>query len=654
VSQKAEMFGKFILLDKLAMGGMAEVYRAKAPGAEGIGKIIALKRILPQYTANSEFIDMFKGEAKITVNLNQGNIGQIFEFGEEQGQFYLAMEFIDGRNLRQILSRCTKIQKSLTIEQCVFVMAQVANGLDYAHRCTDKNTGNSLSIIHRDMSPQNIMMSFEGEVKIVDFGIAKAESKIEATRAGTLKGKFGYMSPEQAEGMELDARTDIFSAGIVLWELLSGERLFIANNEINTIRKIRECQIPSLRKINPNIHEELDRISNKALAKDRSLRYQTAAELYKDLSRFLYKVNPEFTQHELGIFLKTLFKEDILEDRKKVAEFAKISFPSSASAASATAGAKEDHTMVTEDDDTKTYTGTSIISDIEKRMDPNKIDAPKNLIADDKSKKELTFDFKVDKLDLSQKVKAAQSQRPDIQSTYSGTHPAPPQLNSNTYSGNTNMRSAGTGSYTMKRESVVLKWLPTLLILTGVGLGGYYAIKHPEKIFGETERLIAATKGTETPTTSTAVLPVVETARVYVHSVPAGAQIEVDGQANGTTPAEVIVSINKKLTISLRRDGYLTYSKEFIATKSPEDFGATLQKANFGYLDVEVQPATADIYINGQKLSEKSPLKRYPVPAGVSITVKAYNPYTNSSDQTVITVKQDTSKSIRLYPRKSK
>src|SRR5580700_1504798 len=247
---------------------MAEVYRAKAPGAEGIGKILAIKRILPQYSSNSEFIEMFKTEAKIAINLTQANIGQIYEFGVEKDQFFLLMEFIDGRNLRQVLSRCTKVQKALTIEQCVFIISQVANGLDYAHRCIDKNTGGPLNIIHRDMSPQNIMVSFEGEVKIVDFGIAKAESKIEVTRAGTLKGKFGYMSPEQAEGQPVDLRTDIFSLGIVLWELLANDRLFVANNEINTLRKIRDCQVPSLRKINPNIHAELERITMKALTKD--------------------------------------------------------------------------------------------------------------------------------------------------------------------------------------------------------------------------------------------------------------------------------------------------------------------------------------------------------------------------------------------------
>ena len=171
------------------------------------------------------------------------------------------------------------------------------------------------------------MVSFEGEVKIVDFGIAKAESKIEVTRVGTLKGKFGYMSPEQADGLDLDARTDIFSTGIVLWELLSGERLFVANNEVNTVRKIKECQIPSLRKINPHIHEELERITMKALAKDRNLRYQTSAELHRDLSRFLYRVNPEFTAHDLSVAVKTLFKEDILTDRKKSIEYSKVAMP---------------------------------------------------------------------------------------------------------------------------------------------------------------------------------------------------------------------------------------------------------------------------------------------------------------------------------------
>ncbi|MBK9294604.1 MAG: serine/threonine protein kinase [Oligoflexia bacterium] len=617
VSLKPELFGKFILLDKIAMGGMAEVYRAKAPGADGIGKIIAIKRILPQYSSHAEFIEMFKNEAKIAVNLTQANICQIYEFGEEHNQFYLTMEFIDGKNLRQVLSRCTKIQKSLTIEQCVYIVSQVASGLDYAHRCTDKNSAKPLNIIHRDMSPQNIMISYEGEVKVVDFGIAKAESKIESTRAGTLKGKFGYMSPEQAEGADLDARTDIFSTGIVLWELLTGERLFVANNEVNTIRKIRECQIPSIRKINPNIHEDLEKITNKALARDRSLRYQTAQELSRDLSRFLYKINPEFNPQDLSLFTKTIFKDDIIEDRKKVVEFANINF---SQFASAQGGEKTQY--VNDATKTTTYTETG---------------APNNLVLESANESIKSFDIKVDKGELVRKsLDTKQPQKIISQGSYNS------------------IRSAVTQS--KNKQSSFMGSFFTIAALALVGVGSFLFLTKPEKFF-EIAAKVLNNKPTITNTQAskaTQVPPPVETVRVFVNSFPAGAQITVNNLVVGTTPAEINLPLNKQSTLSLRRDGYLVYTKDFIASKNPDEFRATLQKANFGYLDIEVQPSTSDIYINGQKLAEKSPIKRYPVPADKPIRIIASNPYSNTQDQIQVTVRADTIKTIRLFPRKKK
>lgn len=319
-----EHFGKYILLEKLATGGMAEVFLARGSGAGGIGKFFAIKRILPQYADSPEFIEMFKDEAKIAINLNHSNIVSIHEFGVEKGQFFLVMDYVEGRNLRQILNKMKKTGAQFTIEQIVFIIKEVGAGLDHAHRCIDGTTGKPLNITHRDMSPQNVMVSFEGEVKIVDFGIAKAESQIESTRAGTLKGKFGYMSPEQAEGQPVDLRTDIFSLGIVLWELLAHDRLFVANNEINTLRKIRDCQIPSLRKINPNIHTELERIVQKALARDRNLRYQTGAALHRDLNRFLNRQFPDFSAQDFSVFVKNVFADEILALRKRLVEYAKV------------------------------------------------------------------------------------------------------------------------------------------------------------------------------------------------------------------------------------------------------------------------------------------------------------------------------------------
>src|SRR5690606_31971323 len=261
---------KQILLERIAMGGMAEIFLARSSGAGGITKFNAIKRILPQYSGNNEFISMFKDEAKINVNLSHSNIVPIYEFGVETGQFYIVMEYVNRKNLRQILTRMLKDNDGyFAIDQIVYMIREVAAGLDHAHRCLDGSNGKPLNIIHRDMSPQNIMVSYEGEIKVVDFGIAKAESQAESTKAGTLKGKFAYMSPEQAAGEVIDLRTDIYSLGIVFWELLAKDRLFMANNELNTLKKVRDGKIPPIRSLNSDVTEALEKIVNKSLARSK-------------------------------------------------------------------------------------------------------------------------------------------------------------------------------------------------------------------------------------------------------------------------------------------------------------------------------------------------------------------------------------------------
>ncbi len=326
MSNPFETFGKYTLLEKIASGGMAEVYLSNLKGAGGVNKFVGIKRILPQFSDNQEFINMFKEEAKIAVNLNHSNIVSIFDFGIEKKQFYLVMEYVEGKNLRQVLNELKKQNQYFTLEQIIYIAKETAAGLDHAHRCIDGATGKPLNITHRDMSPQNIMVSYEGEVKIIDFGIAKAETQLEATRAGTLKGKFGYMSPEQADGYPVDSRTDIFSLGIVVWELLANTRLFSGSSEPEILRKIKDCQIPSLRKLNPNIPAELEKIVLKALVKDKNLRYQTAAAFHRDLNRFLNTQYPEFSTHDFSIFIKTILAQYYQSQRKKMIEFATQAF----------------------------------------------------------------------------------------------------------------------------------------------------------------------------------------------------------------------------------------------------------------------------------------------------------------------------------------
>jgi eukaryotic-like serine/threonine-protein kinase len=309
--EKFERFGNYILLEKLASGGMAEIYLSKKLAAEGVQKFVAVKRILAQHSASEDFIRMFKDEARIAVNLSHSNVVSIYDFGVENNQLYLVMDYLEGKNLRQILNRLKQLNKRFSISHIAHVIKLIAAGLDHAHRLIDATTGQPLNIIHRDMSPQNVMVSFEGEVKIIDFGIAKSTTQEESTRVGTLKGKFGYMSPEQVDGMEVDARTDIFALGIMAWEMLSEQRLFLTNNEMTTLRKIRDCKIPSLREIDPNIPVELEKIINKGLARNKTQRYQTAAELQKDLHSFLNRYNPDFSGQDFSEFIKEMYAEEI-------------------------------------------------------------------------------------------------------------------------------------------------------------------------------------------------------------------------------------------------------------------------------------------------------------------------------------------------------
>lgn len=302
-------FGKYYLLERINVGGMAEVFKAKSYGIEGFEKIVAVKRILPNIAEDEEFVQMFLDEAKIAVQLTHANIAQVYDLGRVGDSYYIAMEYINGKDLRAIFDRAKKLGEKIPIPMACYIIMKVCEGLDYAHNKKDA-TGKDLNLVHRDVSPQNILISYEGEVKIIDFGIAKVANKLSKTQAGILKGKFGYMSPEQVRGLPLDRRSDIFSVGIVLYELVSGERLFYGENEISILEKVKNVEIIPPTTYNPEIPEELENIILKALAKDLEERYQTAMELHDDLQSFLYTTGSFFGRKDLAAYMKKLFPEE--------------------------------------------------------------------------------------------------------------------------------------------------------------------------------------------------------------------------------------------------------------------------------------------------------------------------------------------------------
>ncbi len=285
---------------------MAEVFRAR--DTERGGAIVALKRILPQIAEDEDFIQMFEDEARVARQLEHPHIARMFDFGQVGIHYYIAFEYVNGKDMRAVFERAVKQGQTLSLPFLLYVFSRIGEGLSYAHARKDKD-GAPVSIVHRDVSPQNIVVSFDGDVKLIDFGIAKAAGKLSRTAVGTIKGKFGYMSPEQIRGLEIDQRTDIFSLGICMWELLTRKRLFQADNELLVLEKIRNYVIPPPSTIEPGIPEELDRIVMKALAKDPNERYRQTKDLFRDLNVLSQGLGNAASREDVARTMREAFPE---------------------------------------------------------------------------------------------------------------------------------------------------------------------------------------------------------------------------------------------------------------------------------------------------------------------------------------------------------
>ncbi len=288
-----DTFGPYQLVRQLAVGGMAEIYLARATGISGFEKYVALKMILPNYAEDEHFIEMLVEEAKIVVHLTQPNIVQIFDLGRIGDIHYIAMEYVDGLDLYQLMRTITEVGHQLDVDVAAYLATEVCAALDYAHRCRDQ-AGRPLRIIHRDISPQNIIISRAGEVKLADFGIAKATVRARHTAVGVIKGKYYYMSPEQAWGDTVDHRTDIFSTGVVLYETLVGQMLYLDEDIGVLLDKVRKADIQPPSRLRPDIPPPLERIVMKAVAQRPEDRFASAHDFQVELQQFLYSYAPSF------------------------------------------------------------------------------------------------------------------------------------------------------------------------------------------------------------------------------------------------------------------------------------------------------------------------------------------------------------------------
>jgi serine/threonine protein kinase len=314
-------FGKYQIFDMLAQGGMATLWRAKITGEQGFQKLVVIKKIHQHLASEKDLIASFIDEAKLAALLQHENIVSIYDFGNMDGSYYIAMEYLFGRDLSRISAKARVKNSPISLEHALYIMARVCAGLDYAHKLKDLH-GTSLNIIHRDITPQNILITYEGTVKIVDFGIAKAAGKSTLTQMGIIKGKIAYMSPEQAQGIKIDARSDIFAAGILLYEMVTGRKLFTGQDTLQVLHKASCADFVPAENIAGNLPPEVYEILHKALARDPDQRYQTDAEMQSDIEDCMARNGLRPNARGLSRYMKMLFEDDIKAEEHAVSDIA--------------------------------------------------------------------------------------------------------------------------------------------------------------------------------------------------------------------------------------------------------------------------------------------------------------------------------------------
>lgn len=305
-------------LYKLDAGGMAEVYVAEAESMAGFKKKVAIKRILPGLIKDQRFVRMFLDEARLSLRLNHANVVSVFDIGESENTYFIVMDFVHGTNLKSLLEYQAKKGGVMPVPLVTWILSEILKGLAYAHNLADSETGRPIGIVHRDISPPNILVSWNGEVKLTDFGLAKATTQLESTDPGVVKGKYSYLSPEAARGEEIDHRADLFSAGILAFEMLTGRRLFRGKNDFQTIALVRACEVPSVRSYNPAVPPDLEAVLMRALSKDINDRYADADAFGDALMGFLFSNRLKVGSRDLIDYCKPIREE--IEQEKRAAE----------------------------------------------------------------------------------------------------------------------------------------------------------------------------------------------------------------------------------------------------------------------------------------------------------------------------------------------
>lgn len=615
-----QKIGPYILLQRIASGGMANIFLAKKTGPNNLNSFYAVKKILTKYAKMPEFHKMFHEEAKITnaIGLDIHKNVMTSATYEKVGNHYIfVMEYIKGLNLKYFLKLAEKKEILLSTESILYIIAEIASGLNHLHSVVNLKTGQPLNLVHRDISPQNVMISHNGQIKIIDFGIAKASILEETQLDAGIKGKMAYMSPEQSTGGSLDAKSDIFSLGVVLWELLSKRRLFLADSSIKTLRNVRDCQVPDVRTFNSDVSDELARIVKKSLEKNKEARYKHATDLAQDLYAAI-QAQKNFSSYNFEKLSRQIYADDIIENRRLLAKYINISDDKTTSVKDITNAGMDTNKI----DQEKTQDLSLRQENSRFKNSLNKSASSTNIDLDLDLDNVLTYKIKSDQKNLATPVLSKTSAYGQKRNSASKTKAS---MLSKNYKNN-RLFSGSNYTRTIKPEK---NSSPVFVISLSLflAIAGFFFLSSKQQqniVFKKTlvaasyvKSMVFTSSDDNKKTKLNVVSPVLKapenfankgvvnnTFLTYFNTSPSGVEIFIDDMPVGISPNNVLLKKNSLVKITLKKQSYKTEEFKLNTNRLLKKYR---QPASVSY---RVQIRRKIITINLKKLKTKNNLIR--------------------------------------------